>query len=80
MMIDFFAIVFLVGLVGSIIFTILRFIVDDYDVFPFLTFICFIVMLVSGIGMEVEKAKDSSKHECKCEHCLICDEEIVERR
>lgn len=75
-MIDFFAAMFLIGLVGFIIFVILLFIFQN-EVISVLAAICLVAMIVSGIGMEVGKAKEPK--ECECECCSACETEMVEK-
>lgn len=76
-MIDFLAVTFLVGLVGFTVFVILLFIFQD-EVVGVLAAVCLVAMIVSSIGMEVEKAKEPKVCECEC--CSVCNTRMVERR
>lgn len=76
-MIDFFAVMFLIGLIGFIIFSILT-IIFKHEITACLVFVCFIIVVVAGIGMEVEKSKEPQ--DCNCPCCSVCDAETAQRR
>ena len=69
-MIDFFAFMFLGGLLGFIIFGITA-AASGSEGFAIMFFICFIIIAVSGFGMEWEKSKEPKTCECQCECCII---------
>ena len=73
-MIDFFAILFLIAIIGVIVFGILSFFFDS-AILPMLVVICLLVAFGSGIGMEVEKAKEPNACECECTCCSVYEKE-----
>ena len=73
-MIDFFAITFLIAIIGVVVFLILSIFIDN-GLPLVLAVLCFLIAIGSGIGMEVEKAKELNVCECKCSCCSFYETE-----